>query len=187
MFADAFKKTPVLHTERLMLRAFTVDDIPAYREEFSKDSVQQYLGGVLLLGADQKSVNNWLRNINDRLLKKKIVITWLITKKENTRESVGRIDLGGFTNKKAAEISYYVWEKYWGNGYAVEAVEGVVKFGFDVMELDRIQAIVHVKNARSQKALLKAGFIQEGLLRKYPLGKSIEDVFMFSVVRQSAV
>jgi len=41
---------------------------------------------------------NWLRNINNRLLKKKLVFTWLITKKENSKESVGKIDLGGFQN-----------------------------------------------------------------------------------------
>lgn len=180
MYPKAFTNIPVIQTERLTLRAFSLEDIPVYRKEFEKESVQEYLGGVLLLKDDLKDAQNWLRNINDRLLKRKLVFTWLITKNDNVHESIGRIDLGGFTNNKVGEVSYYIWEEYWGNGYAVEALKSVVEFGFDHLKLERIQAVVDVRNIASEKVLIKAGFEKEGMLKKYPLGKSIADVFMFA-------
>jgi ribosomal-protein-alanine N-acetyltransferase len=179
----AFSTIPTLETQRLTLRAFSLEDIPVYRREFEKESVQRYLGGVLILKDDTKDAQNWLRNINDRLLKQKLVFTWLITQRSNVSESVGRIDIGGFTNKKVAEVSYYIWEKYWGNGFAAEALKRVVDFGFNDLKLERIQAVLDVRNTASEKVLVKAGFEKEGLLRKYPLGKGVSDVFMFATVR----
>jgi ribosomal-protein-alanine N-acetyltransferase len=183
MSATTFKNIPVIETERLTLRAFSLDDIPAYRKEFEKEAVQRYLGGVLIVKDDTKSAQNWLRNINDRLLKQKLVFTWLITQKEDVSESIGRIDLGGFTNKKVGEVSYYIWEKYWGHGFAGEALRRVVEFGFNDLKLERIQAIVDVRNTASEKVLVKAGFEKEGMLRKYPLGRGIADVYMFAKVK----
>ena len=183
MPSNPFANIPVIETERLTLRAFSLDDIPTYRKEFEKEAVQKYLGGVLILKDDTKDAQNWLRNINDRLLKQKLVFTWLITRKDNLSESVGRLDLGGFTNKKVGEVSYYIWEKYWGMGYAVEALSSVVAFGFKDLKLERIQAVVDVRNIASEKVLQKAGFEKEGLLRKYPLGKGIADVTMFARIK----
>lgn len=183
MSSTIFASIPVINTERLTLRAFSLDDIPAYRKEFANEAVQKYLGGILILKDDEKDAQNWLRNINDRLLKQKLVFTWLITHKDSATESVGRIDLGGFTNKTVGEVSYYIWEKYWGKGYAVEAIKSVVEFGFNDLKLERIQAIVDIRNTASEKVLVKAGFEKEGLLRKYPLGKGIADVYMFAKIK----
>ncbi len=183
MSSTKFIGIPSIKTERLTLRAFSLEDIPAYREEFAKETVQRYLGGILILKDDIKDAQNWLRNINDRLVKKGVVFTWLITLKGNPSESVGRIDLGGFSNKKAAEAAYYIWEKNWGKGYAAEALQSVVQFGFNKLALERIQAIVDVRNTASARVLGKAGFEKEGMLRKYPLGKSIADVYMFAIIR----
>ena len=183
MSSLTFTKVPVIFTERLTLRAFSMDDIQSYRKEFNKEVIQRYLGGVLILKDDPKDAQNWLRNINNRLLKKPLVFTWLITKKENEVESVGRIDLGGFTNREVGEVSYYIWEKYWGQGFAAEALQSVVEFGFNDLGLERIQAVLDVRNHASERVLVKTGFEKEGLLRKYPLGKSIADVYMFAKIR----
>ena len=169
----------MLETGRLVLRKFTIDDIERYMEKFNTEDVQRYLGGVLIL-KNKKDADNWLKNINDRLLKKKIVFTWLIVKKEKDDESAGRIDLGGFLNKKCAELAYYIWDEYWGNGYCREAIERVISFGFDDLELERIQAVIDVRNI---KVIEKAGFVREGRLRKYPIGKTVSDVFIYSRIK----
>lgn len=182
MYSEAFKQIPTLKTERLTLRNFELSDIDKYIQEFSNPNLQRYLGGIPILRNDMKHINNWLTNINHKLLKRKVVFTWLITLNENSQRSVGRIDLGGFENKKAAELSYYIWESYWGLGYASEAIRKVLEFGFDTVDLLRIQAIVHEDNVNSKKVLLKSGFQKEGVLRNYPLGKNINNVEIYSSI-----
>ena len=58
MPAKAFTQIPVIETERLTLRAFSLNDIPVYRKEFEKEGVQRYLGGVLVLKDDIKEAQN---------------------------------------------------------------------------------------------------------------------------------
>lgn len=182
MYSEAFKKIPTIITPRLILRQYERNDISVYIKEFKNKRIQQYLGGIPILPNEEKHIENWLRNINYKLLKRKLVFTWLITKNEDTNISVGRIDLGGFKNKKAAEISYYIWEKHWGHGYAQEAISSVVKFGFTKLQLSRIQAIIDDENTNSKKVIKKAGFQKEGSLRNYPIGKSIRNVEIYSII-----
>ncbi len=182
MFSDYFASIPIIATKRLCLRQFTIEDIPAYRKEFESEHIQKYLGGVLLLKNNEEDAQNWIRNINDRLLKRKLVLTWHIV--NHQEQSIGRVDLGGFRQRKVAEISYYIWKASWGNGYGTEAVEAVIRFGFHHLELERISATIHIENLGSQKLIEKVGLRKEGVLRNYPLGKSLQDVYMYSIIRE---
>lgn len=49
----------------------------------------------------------------------------------------------------------------------VEVIESVVKYGFKVLELNRIEALIYSENISSRKVLEKAGFREEGLLKEY--------------------
>jgi RimJ/RimL family protein N-acetyltransferase len=67
---------------------------------------------------------------------------------------------------KNAEVWYKIHKDFWGQGYATEAVKELLKFGFESLELHRIEAGCVVENIGSKKALEKAGFLYEGLKRK---------------------
>ncbi|KAJ6324062.1 hypothetical protein OIU76_011378 [Salix suchowensis] len=77
------------------------------------------------------------------------------------------------------------WFKaYWGKGIATKAVKLVAKTIFtEWPHLERLEALVDVQNAGSQRVLEKAGFEREGVLRKYLIlkGKS-RDMVMFSLL-----
>ncbi|TKI91645.1 GNAT family N-acetyltransferase, partial [Bacillus wiedmannii] len=68
---------------------------------------------------------------------------------------------------KRAEIGYELDDTYWGQGYATEALQAILTYGFETLQLIRIAAVVYVENKASQKLLSKAGFQEEGLLRKH--------------------
>ncbi len=57
-------------------------------------------------------------------------------------------------------------EIYVGKGIVTEAVNMVVRFAFDQIGLHRVEAYVSTQNNPSMRVLEKAGFQQEGLLRK---------------------
>jgi ribosomal-protein-alanine N-acetyltransferase len=63
-------------------------------------------------------------------------------------------------------IGYSMDELYIGKGIASEAVHLVKIFGFEHVQLNRIEAYVSPHNNGSIKVLEKNGFMQEGLLRK---------------------
>ena len=66
-----------------------------------------------------------------------------------------------------ADISYFIGEKtLWGKGIATKAINLVVKFGFEYLNLHKIQASFYEQNIGSKKVLENNGFLQEGIFRK---------------------
>lgn len=61
-----------------------------------------------------------------------------------------------------AELGYWLGERYWGLGYAKEAVRAVIDHGFGTMGLARIWANVHRENHRSIGVLLASGLRSMG-------------------------
>lgn len=66
-----------------------------------------------------------------------------------------------------------------------EAITAVLRYGFQEMNLNRIEAIIDPANTSSVQLLEKIHFVQEGLLREYELGqKGFDDVYMYSILKR---
>ena len=82
------------------------------------------------------------------------------------------------------EIGYLLSADARGHGYATRAVGLLVGWAFDVLGIERVQALTHPDNPRSQAVLERLGFRREGLLRGYRSGRcGREDRFMFALLR----
>ena len=62
------------------------------------------------------------------------------------------------TNGQQAEIGYELLPKFQGKGLMVEVVAAVVRYGFEVLNLQQITAVSHVDNAKSLKVMESVGF-----------------------------
>lgn len=76
--------------------------------------------------------------------------------------SLHHIDL----DQRDAEIGYWIVPSARGRGLAVRAVEAVVRWGFTGLGVQRIQLFHAVENVASGRVAEKAGFTQEGRLRR---------------------
>jgi RimJ/RimL family protein N-acetyltransferase len=74
-----------------------------------------------------------------------------------------------------AKLGYWLGRAYWGRGYATEAVDAVLGYGFAVLELERIWAPRFRWNAASARVLQKAGLAQEGRRREYVAARAREE------------
>ncbi len=172
---------PILYTDRLVLRELTVNDAQTILNCFSNPDVLRHYGQNPLTSLDQvrQIINNFSKNYNE-----KRGIKWGIELKGQE----GIIGTIGFqewsTEHKRAEISYALFPESWGKGYALEAVNKVISFGFQEMELVRIGAIVFTENDASNKLLIKAGFEKEGLLKKYMRQNNVPyDTYIYSLIK----
>jgi len=93
---------------------------------------------------------------------------------------VGNIKLHVNPKHNYGDIGYLIGREYWGKGYATESIKTIVKFAFDVMELNKVWAGVYETNIGSIKALTKAGFIEEGRQKRHYLseGKYMDGILM---------
>ena len=66
-----------------------------------------------------------------------------------------------------------------------EALQELIRFGFESMGLNRIEATTHTENFRSQRVLTKLGFQKEGLLREFYCRDGVyNDQVQFSLLRR---
>jgi RimJ/RimL family protein N-acetyltransferase len=63
---------------------------------------------------------------------------------------------------RGATIGYALGQRHWGKGYASEAVDGLLAFGFEQLGLHRIWAVCDPANTASARVLEKAGLRREG-------------------------
>lgn len=84
-----------------------------------------------------------------------------------------------------AELGYDLSQDAWGKNIMTAAVQTVVKWGFETLEINRIQATVMVDNFGSARVLEKNGFQREGTLRELKIVRGEpRDFWMFSLLRR---
>ena len=85
---------------------------------------------------------------------------------------------------KRAEMGYGLARAYWGHGYATEAGQLLIRFGFEHLGLVRIQAVCAVDNERSVRTLERLGMRREGRLAQYRWnGVQPCDYYLYALTR----
>jgi RimJ/RimL family protein N-acetyltransferase len=101
------------------------------------------------------------------------------------RELLGSISLriSSWADRRG-QLGYLVGAHARGRGVGPRAVRLVTGWGFDELELERVEILVHPDNAPSQRVAEKAGFHREGVLRSYTRVKDRRfDMVSFSMLR----
>jgi RimJ/RimL family protein N-acetyltransferase len=174
--------TPMLVTPRLVLRALDVADAPAIAERAGDRRVARYLIAV---------PSPYPVSLATRWILARIAwwaqgrgVTLAIARRETPKELIGSISLRRYVRDSRAELGYWLGANTWGHGYATEAGEALVAFGFGAMRLQRIYAQVIAGNDASCRVLDKLGMSNEGIRRAHiRKGKRLHDVVMFGLLR----
>lgn len=88
-------------------------------------------------------------------------------------------DTNHWWGEGAVELGYWIAEEYWGNGYAVEASQAVIKRAFDELDVNEIYASYRIENTQSNRVLEKLGFeYYNELVNENYLGEFFEEVAM---------
>ncbi|MEC0255865.1 GNAT family N-acetyltransferase [Paenibacillus lautus] len=172
---------PILETKRLKLREIQHQDAGAIYSCFSNDEVTRYYGQDTLTTPEQAihMVELFATNYAE-----KRGIRWGIERKD-TQGLIGTIGYNVWSPRhKRAEIGYEIHPEFWGQGYAIEAASAVIAYGFQVLGLTRIGAVVFLENQASHALLTKLGFEAEGILRQYIYQNGVaHDTRVYSILK----
>ena len=93
-------------------------------------------------------------------------LCWSITLNDQDA-MIGKCILFQFSQaNRRAEIGYILNRDYWRRGLMQQALEAVIDFAFDTLNLHRIEADVDTENTGSLGILEKLGFKREGLFKE---------------------
>lgn len=84
---------------------------------------------------------------------------------------------------RRAELGYWIALDRWNRGYATEANQRLIDFGFEILDLHRIEARHFVRNPASGRVMLKLGMQAEGVERDRALkGAAFESLAVYSIL-----
>ncbi|PIE14161.1 MAG: GNAT family N-acetyltransferase [Rhodobacterales bacterium] len=133
---------PVIETERLILRALTMADFPAYRDAFASQRTQ-YVGGPL---DELQSWSNFCKETAPWTL------TGLGAWAVEERDSGAFTGVIGFYNHPyfpEVELGWMVLPTGEGKGIAYEAAQAARHWAYDSAGLSTLVSYIHCDNARS--------------------------------------
>ncbi|MCW3122341.1 MAG: family N-acetyltransferase [Flavipsychrobacter sp.] len=178
---ELFETFPVLHTSRLDLIEIT----PAHRVDlfriFTDERVTKYYD---VLPLNEESDAQKIMDILAQRYQNKTGIRWGIALKGH-KEIIGNLGFNTFTPGHRSTIGYSIEPEYWNKGLITEAIQEIVRYGFNELGVNRIEAEVMPGNTASEKVLDKLGFLHEGLLRQwmYWNGK-YNDINMYALLKR---
>lgn len=179
-----FGQFPILKSDTLTLKKVEEHHLEEVYDIYSNDTVFEYCG--IIPKYNKATVKNMIGHF-ERDFNKRSRIKWGIFTNVDSERVVGIMEAFDFNQKvNTATIGYFLAESQWGQGIAAEATRIVVKFLFEEVGVNRIQAEVMPANERSKRVLLKNGFIKEGTLRQASLwsGKGIVDLEIYGLLQE---
>jgi len=179
-FKKRFKEFPVIEAQKIRLRKLVMEDASELLKYYSDENVYQYLdwNGPETLEKSYEVIKIWNQGYVNGW-----IIRFAIAEKV-TNKIIGTIFLSEFEGKRA-EIGYELSENYWRKGIMSEAVHEVLAFGFNQLDLVRIQAFVCEENIASKELLKKHNFKEEGCLRQFECHNvtgECKDMYIYSVL-----
>jgi len=85
---------------------------------------------------------------------------------------------------RRAELGYGMQRAHWGHGLMHEALTALLRFGFEQLDLNRVEADVDPRNVGSVRSLERLGFIKEGLLReRWIVDGEVSDTGFYGLLR----
>lgn len=179
---EVLKDLPTLETERLILRKMVLNDAEAVFAYASNSEVSRY------------TLWETHRSIEDS----RAFLEFATQKYENGGEPdwgivyrgngclVGACGLVNWEAEHArAEVGFVLSRDYWGRGLMSEAVRAILRFGFERMNLNRIEARCIAENAASARVMEKAGMVYEGTLRQREYIKgAYRDIKLYAILKK---
>ncbi|NHJ40296.1 MAG: GNAT family N-acetyltransferase [Asgard group archaeon] len=149
--------------EKVRLRSLELSDLDEIMKVWNNLKLRKYLSTPLPFSRNEEE--QWIRS------------TWeernrgngyhFAVENKETKEFIGGGGLLGINNIiRSAELGIAIYaEKNWGKGYGTDTMKVLLKFGFDYLNLNRIQLRVVEFNTRGIKTYKKVGFKEVGRFR----------------------
>ncbi|OGO30889.1 MAG: GNAT family N-acetyltransferase [Chloroflexi bacterium RBG_16_56_11] len=157
-------KQTTIATEHLLLRPYTLADAPDLQRHIGERDIAATTINIPHPYVDGMA-EEWIGKHRERAEKGEF--QFAITDRQDGRllGGIGFHDVD--RESECAEIGYWIAKPYWRNGYGTEAARAILKYGFEVMGLNRIHARHFKHNPASGRIMQKIGMKYEGSLRQH--------------------
>ena len=181
------QKKALLQGYRVQLVKVSFEHVQAIFDLIGSPGVLDYL--TLKAPANTEEIRQYVVFLqNQWLMNQDFTFTIeLVDPDDNTVEPVpiGQISLYdiNFMHRRA-EIGIWLGSDYWRKGYATESLKLLIRYAFEDLQINRLQAHIFLDNIASQRLFEHLGFQQEGINRDYVIKKTeFKNVYAYALIR----
>ncbi len=163
----------ILETERILLREFLPEDAPFLYELNADPEVLKYTGDVRF--ENPEAAAHFISNYNDYALHG--MGRWACIQKSSSA-FLGWCGLKRHVKSNEVDVGFRLLKKQWGRGFATEAAQSCLHYGFGYLQVEEIIGRAQKDNVASIRVLEKLGMKFNGNFEfdlhpgvKYKLGK----------------
>jgi RimJ/RimL family protein N-acetyltransferase len=150
----------IVQTDRLVIRAWTLDDGEALFEMCRDPEVMLHIG----TGKPYLSIDDAYRFLNWAVSYQEGngFCRWAVMEKES-RLIIGSCGFARLESSGEIELGYLLARHAWGKGYATEAARACLRYGFEHLRFAEVVALTDPEHFASQRVLEKLGFTRLGI------------------------
>ncbi len=149
---------PTLRTQRLLLRAFAPEDAPDVQRLVGDREVARTL--PVPHPYEDGMAEEWIASHRPAFEAGEHVTLAIALREDGAL--IGCMTLHLNARDRNAELGYWIGAPYWGRGYATEAANEILRYGFEELGLHRVHVSHLGNNPASGKVLQKVGMSYEG-------------------------
>ncbi len=152
----------MLETARLFLRPFNEKDIDPV---FAMRSDTETMRFIRPVQTRHEEAENWIKLVSSRWANEKIGFCAVIEKSSD--KFVGWCGLWRLKETDEVEVGYALVKDFRGQGYASEAAEAFLIYGFEELHLREIVAVARPENRESWRVMERLGMTYDYTGRFY--------------------
>ena len=174
----------MLKGDKVVLRPVRRSDIEYFLKWFNDPEVTQYLG--MYLPMTEMAEEKFIEELGSTGTTTRVIFVIEATDGNNNKP-IGNVGLSNIHPKDHhAVFGIAIGEKeYWSKGYGTEAANLIIRYGFEQLNLHRIDSFAISFNERSLKLHLRLGFKEEGRQREAVFKNGgYHDHVMFGLLRK---
>lgn len=159
----------MLRGKRIALTPIKREYVDSFIKWLNDPEITQFL--TVYRPLTRMEEEDWLENLKNR--KDTIHLSIVISEEDDSGKLIGNCGIHNIDWKnRFGEVGIMIGEKeYHNQGYGAEAMELLLEYVFNTVNLNRIELVVYEYNARAIKLYKKLGFMEEGRKRQFMWNK----------------
>ena len=171
-----------ISTETLTLRFLKEADLPEVYDIFSHPEVMRYWSYPAWTSPAQ--AEQWLMNVQEGYRTQSALEFGIERRIDHALLGTCTLFQFHFASRRA-EIGYALGRPYWGSGYMHQALQALLQYAFETLNLNRLEADIDPRNQASARTLERLGFQNEGHLReRWIVNDEISDTDLYGLLRR---
>ncbi len=174
-----------IETERLLLRKLTADQYKQLFKTLTDGELMAFFG----FETDEQLLKEKVKYTNSNTTYRMSFVLFHLIEKASNKNIGGCALHNWYAEHYRAELGYHILhDEDKRKGYMKEAVKAIVAYGFNHMNLNRIEALISPTNIASLKIVYSLNFVKEGLLRQhYSYDGKLDDSIVFSLLKEDYI